>query len=112
MKFDEKENDEKESDDLCESFDTEPADLSAREERLTARAIRWVRRTWSSLKVEERRVSLADLLRLFLCLVVAMTLITVAMTLIRFSLTREGAIFWLIVSIIILIKMRHRIFRH
>jgi len=110
MRFDEEENDEKESDDLCESFDTEPADLSAREERLTARAIRWMRRTWSSLRVEERRVSLADLLRLFLCLVLAMTLVTASIGLIRFSLTREGAIFWLIVSILVLITMRHRIF--
>ena len=66
---------------------------------------------WSSLKVEERRVSLADLLRLFLCLVLAMTLFTASIGLIRFSFTREGAIFWLIVCILVLITMRHRIFR-
>ncbi len=110
MNIDEEENHEEEPDEPCESFDTEPADLSAREERLMSRAVSWARRMWSSLQVEERKVSLADLLKLFLCLAIAMTLVTASIGLIRFSLTREGAVFWLIVCILILFTMRHRIF--
>ena len=112
MRIGEEENDEKEPDEPCESSDTEPADWSAREERLTSRAVAWARRMWSSLQIEERKVSLADLLKLFLCLVLAMTLITASIGFIRFSLTREGAIFWLIVCIVVVITQRNRIFRH
>ena len=112
MKSYEEEKEDEELDELSENSDEDLAGPSAHEGRPTSRAVRWVRRTWSSLNVEERRVSLADLLRLFICLVLAMTLVTASIGLIRFSLTREGAIFWLIASIIILFKMRHRIFRH
>lgn len=110
MRIDEEENHEREPDEPCESFDEGRTGSSASEERLTSRAVSWARRMWSSLKVEERKVSLADLLKLFICLVLAMTLITASMGLIRFSLTREGAIFWLIVCMLILFTMRHRIF--
>ena len=112
MKPNEEDKGDEELDEPCESFDEGPTGSSAREERLTSRAISWVRRMWSSLQVGERKVSLADLLKLFICLVLAMTLVTTAIGLIRFSLTREGAIFWLIVSIIFFFKMRHRIFRY
>jgi len=112
MKPNEEDKGDEELDEPCESFDEDRTGPSAHEERLTSRAVSWVRRMWSSLEIEERRVSLADLLKLFICLVLAMTLVTASIGLIRFSLTREGAIFWLIASIIILFKMRHRIFRH
>ena len=108
--YDEEKEDE-ELDEFSESSDEGFDEPSAREGRPTSRAVSWVKRMWSSLEIEERRVSLADLLKLFLCLLLATALITVAMALIRFSLTREGAIFWLIVSIIIVIKMRHKLFR-
>ncbi len=103
---------EEELDEPCESFDENRTDSLAREERVTSRAVSWARRMWSSLQIEERRVSLADLLKLFLYLVLAMTLVTASIGLIRFSLTREGAIFWLIVCILIVFTQRHRIFRH
>jgi hypothetical protein len=112
MRIGEEEKDETQSDGPCNSFDEHRTDLSQREERLTSRAIAWARRMWSSLQIEERKVSLADLLKLFLCLVLAMTLITASIGFIRFSLTREGAIFWLIVCIVVVITQRNRIFRH
>jgi len=63
-------------------------------------------------RISKQRVFLADILQILICIPLAMTLAVAAIGLIRFSLTREGAIFWLIVSIIIFFKMRHRIFRH
>ena len=64
------------------------------------------------LKISKRRISLTELLRILICIPLVMTIAVAAIGLIRFSLTREGAIFWLIVCILVLIKMRHRIFRH
>ena len=110
--FDEEEKEDEQLDELSEEFDEDLAEPPADDRRPTSRAVSWVKRMWSSLEIEERRVSLADLLKLFLCLLLATALLTVAMALIRFSLTREGAIFWLLVSIIVVITMRHKIFRH
>jgi len=75
---------------------------------------RWIARLesgWRSLRLEERRITLADVLKVLICIALAMTLAAAAIGLIRFSMTREGALFWMLVTIIIFFIIRKRIFR-
>ncbi len=63
-------------------------------------------------KIAKRKLFLADLLRVLVCIPLAMTLAVAAVALVRFSLTRAGAILWMITAILVFFKIRRRIFRN
>jgi hypothetical protein len=112
MDWDDEEQNEEEQDDendlSFEDFSDEPPQPK---QNVLSRFIAWLESGWRSLRLEERKITLADVLRLLICIALAMTLATAGIGLIRFSLTREGALFWLVVTIIIFFLIRKRIFR-
>ena len=112
MKWDEEKSDCEEPEDRTRAgYGEAPGESSPPEENLLSRWASWLRKTWLSLKEDDREIWLSDLLKLLICIPLAMTLAAAAIGLIRFSLTRAGAIFWLIVALIAFVKVRHRIFR-
>lgn len=112
MEWDDEEQDDENQDDEnsvgFEEFSDEPPQ---QKESVFSGFIAWLKRGRRSLRFEERKITLADVLRLLICIALAMTLATAGIGLIRFSLTREGALFWMVVTIIIFFMIRKRIFR-
>ncbi len=111
MEWDDEEQDgESQDDENGVGFDDFTDEPPRRKESLFSRLIARLESGWRSLRFEERRITLADVLRLLICIALAMTLATAGIGLIRFSMTREGAIFWMVLTVIIFFMIRKRIF--
>ncbi len=112
MKWDEEKSDCEEPEDSTRAGSREaPGRSSPPKEDLFSRWASWLREAWLSLKEDDREISLSDVLKLLICIPLAMTLAAAAIGLIRFSLTRVGAIFWMVIALIVFFKIRKRIFR-
>lgn len=108
---DEEQNDEEQDEEVDLGFEDFCDESPQPKQNVLSRFFAWLERGWRSLRLEERRITLGDVLRLLICTALATALATAGIGLIRFSLTREGALFWLVMTIITFFLIRKRIFR-